>query len=47
MGNYIIYESTDLEFWRELTTVTTTNGSITIRDPSPGLNRRFYRAKAQ
>jgi subtilisin-like proprotein convertase family protein len=47
MGNYIIYESSDLKSWRELTVVTTTNGSITVSDPSSGLKQRFYRAKAQ
>jgi subtilisin-like proprotein convertase family protein len=47
MSNYIIYESSDLKSWRELTTVTATNGTITVIDPSPGLKQRFYRAQAQ
>jgi len=47
MSNYIIYQSSDLKSWKQLTTVTTTNGSITVLDPSTGLKQRFYRAKAQ
>ncbi len=47
LGNYTIFESSDLKSWKQLTTVTTTNGSATFVDPSPGLKQRFYRAKAQ
>jgi subtilisin-like proprotein convertase family protein len=47
MSNYIIYKSSDLQSWKQLTTVTTTNGSIPVLDPATGLNQRFYRAKLQ
>jgi hypothetical protein len=47
MSNYIIYQSSDLKSWKQLTTVTTTNGSITVLDPATGLKQRFYRAKTQ
>jgi subtilisin-like proprotein convertase family protein len=47
MSNYIIYQSSDLKNWREITTVTTTNGSIIFLDPATGLQQRFYRAVCQ
>ena len=44
MRNYTIYFSSDLKAWKTLTTVTTTNGSVTGYDPNTGLKQRFYRA---
>jgi hypothetical protein len=43
-NNYTIYFSTDLKTWKALTTVTPTNGSVTVVDPAIGLQKRFYRA---
>ena len=44
MSNYTILFSSDLKTWKTLTTVTTTNGSVTVIDPTTGLKQRFYRA---
>jgi subtilisin-like proprotein convertase family protein len=45
MSNYVVYVSADLVTWKTLITVTTPSGSTNLLDASPGLQRRFYRAK--
>jgi len=44
MSNYTILFSSDLKTWKTLTTVTTTNGSVTVIDQTTGQKQRFYRA---
>lgn len=44
---YQIEVSTDLNTWTPLSSVTATNNSLKVRDPSAAADRRFYRAVAQ
>lgn len=43
-SNYTVFVSSDLKAWKTMTKVTTTDGSVTGLDRSPGLKQRFYRA---
>jgi subtilisin-like proprotein convertase family protein len=43
-SKYTIYFSSDLITWKTLTTLTPTNGSVTLTDMNTGLKQRFYRA---
>jgi hypothetical protein len=44
MSNYTVHFSSDLKTWKTLATVTTTNGSAIVLDPTTGQKQRYYRA---